>query len=149
MNRIISLTVCLFITLSASAGVQDRIQAEKVAFFTNELDLTPEEAQVFWPVYNQYSKESKEAHDNTMRLFRELNPEKGETIADSEMEKRVSAYVKALEEENSIKASYYNKFKKVLPIQKVARLYQTEETFRMRMINTLVGGPKDMWPKRR
>jgi hypothetical protein len=33
------------------------IEALKVAFISKELNLTPEEAQKFWPVYNQYSKE--------------------------------------------------------------------------------------------
>ncbi|UEG50472.1 hypothetical protein LK994_03150 [Ferruginibacter lapsinanis] len=36
---------------------QDNIEALKVAFISKELDLTPEEAQKFWPIYNQYSKE--------------------------------------------------------------------------------------------
>ena len=36
---------------------QQDIEALKVAFITKELDLTPDEAQKFWPVYNQYEKE--------------------------------------------------------------------------------------------
>ena len=36
---------------------QDNIEALKVAFISKELELTPEEAQKFWPIYNQYSKE--------------------------------------------------------------------------------------------
>ena len=30
----------------------EEILSQKIAFFTQELDLTPEEAQQFWPVYN-------------------------------------------------------------------------------------------------
>lgn len=32
----------------------DHIKAQKIAFFTEKLSLTPEEAQRFWPVYNLY-----------------------------------------------------------------------------------------------
>lgn len=116
----------------------DRIQAEKVAFFTNELDLSPQEAEKFWPVYNAYSKESRVAHDASMRAFGNLNAKPGETLTDKEVERRLSEYMKALEKENSVMTAYYNKFKAVLPIKKVAKLYQTEEAFRMRMINNLV-----------
>lgn len=33
------------------------IEALKVAFISRELQLSPEDAQKFWPLYNQYSKE--------------------------------------------------------------------------------------------
>ena len=38
---------------------QQEIEALKIAFISKELELTPEEAQKFWPMYNQYSKELK------------------------------------------------------------------------------------------
>ena len=42
---------------------QQGIDALKVAFISRELDLTPDEAQKFWPIYNQYAKDLK----NTIR----------------------------------------------------------------------------------
>jgi hypothetical protein len=39
----------------------ERIEALKVAFFTQQLRLTAEEAQKFWPVYNSYFEEIKKA----------------------------------------------------------------------------------------
>jgi Spy/CpxP family protein refolding chaperone len=38
-----------------------KVQQLKIGFMTNELNLTAEEAQKFWPVYNAYSKESSQA----------------------------------------------------------------------------------------
>ena len=32
---------------------KEKMRSEKIAFLTNEISLTPEEAQLFWPVYNQ------------------------------------------------------------------------------------------------
>jgi hypothetical protein len=55
------------ITITGLAKAQDEqdftnkkqadIEALKVAFISRELALTPQEAQQFWPVYNQYSRE--------------------------------------------------------------------------------------------
>ena len=114
----------------------ERIQAEKIAFFTNELDLSPEEAQLFWPVYNQYSKELREAHFNTMKCLGNMNKADA-NLSDSERENRADAYVKALASENEILGKYHKKFKKVLPIEKVGRLYLAEEAFRMKKIQGL------------
>src|SRR5690606_29094123 len=38
---------------------QQEIEALKVAFITKELELSAEEAQKFWPVFNEYAKEKK------------------------------------------------------------------------------------------
>jgi hypothetical protein len=37
--------------------VEGRIEAYKIAFLTKKLNLSPEEAQKFWPIYNKYSDE--------------------------------------------------------------------------------------------
>lgn len=43
---------------SRSAEIK-KIQAMEMAFITKELNLSPEEAQKFWPVFNQYRNELK------------------------------------------------------------------------------------------
>lgn len=40
---------------------EEQIQAIKIGFITKKLGLTPDEAQKFWPIYNQYSDEVKKA----------------------------------------------------------------------------------------
>ncbi|MBS1946528.1 MAG: hypothetical protein JST47_02065 [Bacteroidetes bacterium] len=44
-----------------------RLEALKIAWLTKKLNLTPEEAQRFWPVYNQYSGEIKNTRENGVR----------------------------------------------------------------------------------
>ena len=123
----------------------ERIQSEKIAFITQELDLSPEEAQVFWPVYNQCGKEAREAHKKMMDIFNEFRGQKGDELSDAELEKKLDAYIQANKAANQVMADWYPKFKKVLPIHKVAKLYQAEEAFQMRMINNLKKrqGPPD------
>ena len=90
MKRIFSLAVCLLTAAALFAQPQgnkqfeeqrkkefDRIQAEKIAFITQELDLSPAEAQVFWPVYNACWKESHAAHKKMMDAFGEFRGKKG------------------------------------------------------------------------
>ena len=35
---------------------REKIKAQKVAFITSKLELNADEAQLFWPVYNEYQK---------------------------------------------------------------------------------------------
>ena len=155
MKRFITLAACLLMAASLFAQPQghkqneqqrkkefERIQSEKIAFITQELDLSPEEAQVFWPVYNQCWKESLEAHHKMMEAANEFRGKKGEELSDAELEKKLDAYIQANKASNQVMADWYPKFKKVLPIHKVAKLYQAEEAFQMRMINNLKKHPQ-------
>ena len=60
-NHIFKYIFVLLILSSASSFAQknagfERIKAQKVAYITDELDLTPQEAEKFWPIYNSYDK---------------------------------------------------------------------------------------------
>ena len=40
--------------------IRDKIKAQRIAFITERLNLSPDEATKFWPVYNQFSGELEE-----------------------------------------------------------------------------------------
>ena len=81
---------------------KQKIMQEKIAFFTTEMDLTQEEAQNFWPVYNQFCKEEHEAQKLIMTTYKDLN----EAIESGKSEKEISAclnrYLKAREEKRDL-----------------------------------------------
>ncbi len=154
MKKFFALTLCLFASVLLFAQPQgkpndeqrkkdwERLQAEKIAFITQELDLTPEEAQVFWPVYNQCWKEVLASHKATREAFAGIRGKQAEGLTDKEMEKKLDAYIQASTRSNQVLADWYPKFKQVLPIRKVAKLYQAEEAFQQRMINNLRRHPQ-------
>lgn len=55
----IGITPLLSLNAQQEGGNEDAIESLKIAFLTKQLSLTPEEAQKFWPVYNQYTMELK------------------------------------------------------------------------------------------
>ena len=118
-----------------------KMMSEKVAFFTVELDLTPEEAQKFWPVYNQVDKEKDEATAAVFKAFFDLNKAIEEKKSDTEIDNLLKAYTNALEKQKAVDLEADREFRKVLPIKKVAKLYIGEETFRRQYIRRLHVGP--------
>ncbi|MBK8353862.1 MAG: hypothetical protein IPL13_00425 [Saprospiraceae bacterium] len=64
------IAIMLFAFVYSLTGVQaqqgnkkgqigDRIQAQMVAYLTSELSLTPQEAEKFWPLYNEYKNKER------------------------------------------------------------------------------------------
>jgi hypothetical protein len=69
----ILITICLFATGTIAQNKPagegrnmeaKKLQAMEMAFITKELNLTPDEAQKFWPVFNQYRNELKSIAKN-------------------------------------------------------------------------------------
>lgn len=118
---------------------KEEIMSQKIAFFTQELDLTPEEAQKFWPVYNAGYKKADAARkeiNSTIRRVHELLKENPE-VPESEINGLMEKYFKALDEEDRIYGQTYDELCKVLPVKKAAKTFTLEERFRIMLIKQL------------
>ena len=115
---------------------QERIESEKIAFLTNEMSLTPREAQAFWPIYNQAQKEQREAIEASMKTFAELDKAIRDGKTGREVNTLLERYTKAVDDQN-VSAKYLKEYLKVLPAEKVGKLLLGEETFRQSQINRL------------
>jgi len=67
MKRFLLLAGFAFSFLIGVAQNGNRLEALKIAYITKRLDLSPEEAQKFWPIYNQYAEELKRARQDAIR----------------------------------------------------------------------------------
>ena len=120
----------------------DRMMSEKIAFLTTELDITPEEAQVFWPVYNQISQSRKESQKATMAAYKALTTAlEDSTATEQQIDKLLDEYLSAQQAQKEDGKDDVKKFRKVLPGKKVAKLFVAEEKFRRQHIRSMKGGP--------
>ena len=113
---------------------REKYRSEKVAFLTSNLELTPAEAEKFWPVYNQMDQERWEAQ----KMRREMEAKVRETkvsLPEKEVIALTRKFAGILQEEADMLVKYNEKFLKILPPQKVLKLYQVENEFRMHMIS--------------
>ena len=115
---------------------QDRLQSEKIAFLTNEMSLTPQEAQAFWPIYNQAQKEQAQAVEESFKAFAALDNAIRLGKSGKEVSDLLARYTESLDRRDS-SAKYMKEYLKVLPSEKVARLYIGEEKFRQSKIHGL------------
>ena len=118
---------------------REELQSQKIAFFTQELDLTPEEAQKFWPVYNEAGKKLQAARKEINMCLKELHTAlKSETPAsDAEIKLLMGKYFKACEAEIETQSDNFEEIAKVIPIHKAAKTFSLEERFRVMLIKQL------------
>jgi hypothetical protein len=86
-----------------------RLEALKIAFITKRLNLSPEEAQKFWPVYNRYSEELRKTRLQSR----------------AEREDQITIDEKVL----NVRKKYHAEFLKVLSAEKVDAFFKAEKEF--------------------
>ena len=139
--------VALFIMINAliSTGTtlaqpqqqqKENIEARHIGFITNQLQLTPQEAQVFWPVYKRYHAEVEALRKNhvTELFSAKVN---FDTYTDDQVSKLIDDEMDYRQKELDAQRKYNPEFKKVLPVKKVAKFYRAEQQFKINLIRDM------------
>ena len=113
----------------------EQLESAKIAFFTSEMELTPEEAKVFWPVYDRYAEEKRLSHKGCRESLEALKAAcERNGISDVEYKKLLKECTDAREKDADIDNLYLPEFYKILSVKKVAKMYLAEDKFKMKMI---------------
>lgn len=144
ISRIMAIVLVLFLTMPAArASVhcsarndwQDKMKAERVAYLTSAMELTPAEAEKFWPLYNNMENERRRSFGRMMGAYKALDEALNAGKSGSEISTLLDDYMKAMKASRDIESKYVPIFSKVISTEKVARLYVAEEKFRRQQIN--------------
>jgi Spy/CpxP family protein refolding chaperone len=129
-TRLLILFFGLLLTLPALAQNQDRqkIESAKIALITNRLNLTADQAQQFWPIYNEYSDKRK---DISRQLRKSNKPGGSEAI--TELNESVELKQKLVD----LEKDYNAKFLRVISPQQLQELHNTERMFNKMLIDRL------------
>lgn len=112
----------------------DKIRALRVAFITEQLDLSSEEAERFWPVHNAFHKQMRELQEERRALMVEV---KEGDLSEAQMEANIQKSFTLEEKSIELKRKYHESFKKILSLEKVAALYGAEMEFQRRVLEEL------------
>ena len=127
---------CMQVNAQRDGDRHERIQAMKIAYITERLELSPAEAEKFWPVYNDYnSKKAKVLQD--IRRVRRHYIENHENMNEEEHLELLEKFIKLQKEDADLLPSYQEKFIEVLPPKKVMKLYIAEIQFKNYLLQKL------------
>lgn len=86
-----------------------RLEALKIAYLTKKLNLSPEEAQRFWPIYNNYAAEIRRARVE----------QRQRKVPEIEIEERILG----------IRKKYNSEFSRALNSEKINTFFRSEKDF--------------------
>ena len=141
----IALTIVTLFLCAASFGQNrnsgrdwhSKMKAEKIAFLTDAMDLSPAEAEKFWPVYNKAEGERREAWEQLFTAFKELKDGIDSGKDDKEISALLDKYLQAEQANQGIDRKYVSEYRKILSNKKIAKLFLGEEDFRRMQIHKL------------
>ena len=112
----------------------EKFKSQKIAFLTEKMNLSPSEAQKFWPVYNQFEKDRINIQQQRRTLEMKTWDENLK-LTDQEIIKITRDISASFKKEAEMASGYNEKFLKILPPQKVLQLYRAENQFRVHMFD--------------
>lgn len=142
MKQIIFIFSLLLVTsfsLHAQKSKEEKeelIYSKKIAFITEKLQITPEEAQYFWPVYNEYWKKKNKLVDERKKITN-LSEEAVEKMTEKECKELADKYADIKLKESQLFHEYSTKFQEVLPSKKVLLLYISDSEFKSYLLKQL------------
>lgn len=111
----------------------ERIKALKIAYITEQLNLSAEQAQKFWPVYNSFEKEKWSIRKSFFDKYRNDNPTSDKHAA----REYVEANLDYQQQELTLKKKYKDELLKTISAEQLAALYKSERGFRQMLIKEL------------
>ncbi len=138
-NSLITLLLIIFSfsSLIAQNDRREKLKAYKTAFITEKLELTPAEAEKFWPVYNSYEKEVYQLKIVNSRNEMKKVKDKGgiDALTDDEANKMLSKLVKNDKALTVAKTKLYNDLKDIISSKKILKLYRSEHEFNRKLLS--------------
>lgn len=155
MKAITGLTVLLLVSLLFAAPVsaqglvsqkqiaaaREMVEAKRNMVVIANLDLTDEEGEKFWPLYEEYRMKIREVRYRRIKLI-EAYAERynANTVDDEFAGQAVTDFLKVQSDTIKLKTKYWKKFRRIIPEAKAARFYQIENKMDAEVDFVMSGG---------
>lgn len=132
MKTIITL---LILSMSLSSFSQDndrreRIKALKVAYLTEQLELSKTEAQQFWPVYNAFEEQEHQFRKDGYSKRKDINVE---TLSEQEAKKMIDEMNSTEKKKYELREKFIKDLQTILSSKKIIKLKSAEDDFNKKM----------------
>jgi len=131
----------LISSLSFSQGFKEKkekVKALKVAYITEQLDLTTEEAQKFWPIYNAFDdKQSELRHEKMRAILDRFEPENVEKLSEKEASTLLTQMESVEESLFALRKKFIKDLQGVISAKKIIKLKKAEEDFNRTLLRQI------------
>lgn len=141
INKIILAIVLLIAANSFGQGgrllreKKEQIKAMKVAYITNELSLTPEEAAKFWPLYNAFEDKQHEIRSNKLKGYLDrIDDDSFDNLSEKEATTLLAQMESTEDELHLSRKKFIASLKGVISPLKILKLKKAEEGFNRKLL---------------
>lgn len=141
-TKIIFPIIFLLVTsLSFSQGFKEKkekVKALKVAYITEQLELTTDEAQKFWPIYNAFDENQSELRHEKMRsILDRFKPGNVEKLSEKDASNSLAQMEKIEEDLFNLKKKFIKDLQGVISAKKIIKLKKAEEDFNRELLKQM------------
>lgn len=133
---LILLTMALFITgySQKATSAREKIESARIALITDRLGLTPEQAEKFWPLYNEFKLKNEGLKKEYETAKAEINPQ---TATDEDKRKLLNLGLNLKEQKVALEKDYSQRMLRVISAQQMMSLRKAEDDFRRMILEQL------------
>lgn len=138
---IITFCVIAIAAIAQPGNKRDKIEALRVSFINQKVNLTTQENQLFWPLYNEYNDKL----DNLKKAFKLqfVKDVDFNALTDKEADSYLNAELTVKQKEYELYKEYFDKFRKVLSTKKLTLVRRAEEDFKKELIKNIKGNSSE------
>ena len=141
MRKVTILITVLSFAFSTSLKAQDgyprgkeKIRAAKVGLITNRLNLSEEQAKIFWVVFDEFDKKRSEIRKNIRQMTAES---RNITTSDDKILSDLKEVLSLKQKEVDLEKEYLSKFLKTINVRQLSELFKTEQLFNQMLVKKL------------
>ena len=120
--------------LMAQDDAMRKIESARIALITERLDLSPEQAQRFWPIYNEYSTQRKALREQLTQARQGVDPQR---LTDEQSRKLMELSMNIRERELNMEREYAQRLLEVISSQQIFALRRAEDDFRRMLLQRI------------
>jgi hypothetical protein len=114
----------------------EKLQGARIAFITSRLDLKPEQAEKFWPIYNQFN-DNRETY---LKEIRKLSDLRSGDISESDAKKRIEQRFELQRKVLSEEEKFMSDLSKVISYNQILKLNGLARDFTRTVYQKQKGG---------
>ena len=117
-----------------SPEAMEKIEAARIALISERLELTPEQAEKFWPIYREFGNKRRDISREFDMARRSFDPN---AASEEENKKMLEMATKVKEQQLNLEKEYSQRILKVITTRQLNNLRKAEDDFKEMLLRRI------------
>lgn len=131
---ILALVLAPCMLMAQSEEAMKKIEAARIALITERLELSPEQAEKFWPIYREYNDKRRELRTELRNARRDVNPSE---LTEEQSRQLMALAMEIKQRELKLEQDYSGRLQAIITSRQLLRLKNAEQDFHKMLLQRL------------